>query len=199
MEGFVAASPGLSATVFYLDIGGFKAVNDRGGHALGDIALQAVSRAVRAAVRGSDVCARIGGDEFIVLMPDLSDSESIARICKRITDAVAALVPLGDGDETRIGMSIGVGQLSGGKSLDAALSAADAELYKRKQLGSQAKRTGALSRQRRASVAVVQAREKQKPRSLAETGLLPFEPTGGSARREKTRPRTLFGQVSVNL
>jgi diguanylate cyclase (GGDEF)-like protein/PAS domain S-box-containing protein len=130
LEAWIRSKAGLVATLLYLDIDGFKAVNDRGGHAAGDETLRCVARIIQDAVREADVCARIGGDEFVVVLLDVRNRDITMRVFGRITHAVDSLRPLGADDDTRIGMSIGIGNLDGTASSLDALNEADADLYR---------------------------------------------------------------------
>jgi diguanylate cyclase (GGDEF)-like protein/PAS domain S-box-containing protein len=133
LETWIESQPGLVATLLYLDIDGFKAVNDRGGHAAGDAVLQRVARILRRAIRDGDQCIRMGGDEFLVVLADVTQSDIGFDVAARIATAVEALYPLGTADDTRISVSIGVGNVSSGdESFAAALQDADAQLYARK-------------------------------------------------------------------
>jgi diguanylate cyclase (GGDEF)-like protein len=132
LETWIESQRRLVATLLYLDIDGFKAVNDRGGHAAGDDTLRLVARIVHHAVREEDQCARMGGDEFLVVLLSVSDGQNVVDVVTRIISAVDSLHPLGPGDDTRIGMSIGVGHLAGAASFHAALAEADSDLYQRK-------------------------------------------------------------------
>lgn len=76
--------------VVFLDLDGFKEVNDLYGHAVGDKLLIAVSRRINRELRQSDTLARLGGDEFVAVLPDLSDKEDSVKLLTRILDAVAA-------------------------------------------------------------------------------------------------------------
>lgn len=132
LETWIKARPNMYATLLYLDIDGFKAVNDRGGHAAGDDALRLVARIIREAVRDDDCCARLGGDEFLIVLLDVDDSATTARIIERITTLVEGLRPLGSADETRIGISTGIGRVTGGHSTVEAMRDADTDLYRHK-------------------------------------------------------------------
>jgi diguanylate cyclase (GGDEF)-like protein len=70
---------GANATVIYLDLDDFKPVNDRHGHAAGDAVLKAIAAKLAVEVRASDVVARIGGDEFVVLLWNMTDADATAK------------------------------------------------------------------------------------------------------------------------
>lgn len=84
-----AGTNGLSLAVMYMDLDGFKKVNDTIGHDAGDELLQSVARRLRAAIRSSDTVARIGGDEFIVVVPELDGPAMIAQIAGTLVDAIS--------------------------------------------------------------------------------------------------------------
>ena len=117
-----------------IDLDSFKAVNDAHGHAVGDKILRLVGKVINAGVRGSDVAARYGGDEFVVLMPrtTLDVAQSVAS---RLRDAflrqVEAWQSVHGVAESLCGMSIGISALSKCGALDGAtlIDAADRELY----------------------------------------------------------------------
>jgi diguanylate cyclase (GGDEF)-like protein len=118
-------------TVMFIDLDGFKAVNDRGGHAAGDEALRATSRIIRDAVRDCDAVARIGGDEFVVAVAGATTDATISRVRTKIATEIAAIVPLGSDDGTRIGASIGTGFINGTTTtIDLALRDADRDAYR---------------------------------------------------------------------
>jgi diguanylate cyclase (GGDEF)-like protein len=122
----------LVGTLLCLDIDGFKTVNDRRGHAVGDDTLQLVARIIGDTVREGDRAARMGDDEFLVVLPDVSDYETTMNVVARIRSAVEALRPLGAGDDTRTGISIGVGHFADAAAISDALHEADTDLYRRK-------------------------------------------------------------------
>ncbi len=82
--------------VVYLDLDGFKAVNDRHGHEVGDQFLMAVATAMKTALREGDTLARIGGDEFVAVLIDLEGSASCVPLLTRLLDGAAAPVHLGE-------------------------------------------------------------------------------------------------------
>jgi diguanylate cyclase (GGDEF)-like protein len=121
---------GGGPVVHFLDLNGFKPVNDRYGHAAGDFVLTEVARRLRAAVRATDTVARLGGDEFVVVSDTVEDA---AVITARLRSAVTAPLRYGDHD-LRIGVSVGQASTSGldQPTSDALLAAADADMYREK-------------------------------------------------------------------
>jgi diguanylate cyclase (GGDEF)-like protein/PAS domain S-box-containing protein len=99
--------------VVYIDLDGFKRVNDRGGHSLGDRVLYAIAARLRHAVRGADMVARIGGDEFAVLCEGLSASEQADVVARRVASALTESVDL-DGDRWSVAASVGAAVDRGG-------------------------------------------------------------------------------------
>jgi diguanylate cyclase (GGDEF)-like protein/PAS domain S-box-containing protein len=93
--------------VYFLDLDGFKGVNDTLGHSAGDDLLVEVAARLRSAVRPSDTVARFGGDEFAILVEDLPTSEDDTALAQRICDAIEAPILLG-GEEVHVSASIGI-------------------------------------------------------------------------------------------
>jgi diguanylate cyclase (GGDEF)-like protein/PAS domain S-box-containing protein len=94
--------------VLFLDLNGFKPVNDRYGHAAGDELLVAIAGRLLATVRGSDFVARVGGDEFVVLLEQIGSADRIPAVLNRLLDAVAEPVVLSTSETVRVATSIGV-------------------------------------------------------------------------------------------
>ncbi|WP_169064262.1 diguanylate cyclase domain-containing protein [Geodermatophilus dictyosporus] len=122
--------------LLFVDLDGFKAVNDRFGHAAGDELLQVVARRLRDRVRRRDLVARLGGDEFLVALPDLSP-ETAADEAARVADELAASLgrPVAlRGTEVTVGASVGVSVCpADGVVFADLLHAADLRMYERKQ------------------------------------------------------------------
>jgi diguanylate cyclase (GGDEF)-like protein len=122
-----------SGTVLFIDIDGFKAVNDEGGHAAGDHTLIVLAHIIRHCVRAQDAVARFGGDEFVVILADCDDAGPTQEIISRISSAVGALLPLGPASSVRIGVSIGSALIDACASFSEALEHADADAYRIKE------------------------------------------------------------------
>src|SRR4030088_429524 len=128
-----AGLPGSKLTVFCLDLDGFKGVNDRFGHAAGDAALVAVADRLRASVREADFVCRIGGDEFVILLPNITDGEA-ANVARRIISRISE--PFEFAPTARVGAGIRLASAPGdGITADELLSAADRAMYEAKRRG----------------------------------------------------------------
>jgi diguanylate cyclase (GGDEF)-like protein/PAS domain S-box-containing protein len=125
-------------TLLYLDLDRFKQVNDTLGHTAGDELLKGVAARIRHQVRESDTVARVGGDEFTVILPDIARREEAETVAKKIIAAVAAPFQLGSQKQSvEIGTSIGIAIYpTDARDADALLKASDAAMYSAKQIGS---------------------------------------------------------------
>jgi len=121
--------------LFYMDLDGFKAVNDQHGHEQGDHLLKAVGQRISECVRESDTVARIGGDEFTVLLPDLQAREVAGELASSIIDALTRPFHLGE-VTCAIGVSIGISFYpQDSDDTERLISNADAAMYRVKNSG----------------------------------------------------------------
>ena len=121
------------AGVLYLDLDGFKLVNDTHGHHVGDELLRHVGRRLQDRVRRDDTVSRLGGDEFAVAIADLARPDDAALVAQKFLDAFSAPFDL-DGRETFITASIGVATFpNDGESAEALLKCADIAMYRAKE------------------------------------------------------------------
>ncbi len=121
-------------TVFCLDLDGFKEVNDRFGHAAGDAVLVAVADRLRQSIRDVDFLCRIGGDEFVILLPAILAAEA-AVVAQRIIDRISEPFEI-EGVPLRIGISVGSACApDDGTTADELLRSADRALYEAKRRG----------------------------------------------------------------
>ena len=122
-------------TVLCLDLDGFKAANDRFGHAIGDSVLVVVAERLRNCVGDCDLIFRAGGDEFVILLPDTGAAEAVG-VVQRITERIAEPMEFGGGISLQIGVSVGSATFPvDGMSADALLRAADHAMYTTKRRG----------------------------------------------------------------
>ena len=120
------ARSGHTTAVLFLDLDGFKGINDKHGHAVGDLVLKSVADRLTAVVRPSDTVARLGGDEFVVLVEGATE-EGTSLLSKRLKEAVEQ--PIGK-LQLEVGVSIGVAvSRSGEAEAGALLASADRSMY----------------------------------------------------------------------
>jgi diguanylate cyclase (GGDEF)-like protein len=118
--------------VLFLDLNGFKTVNDSLGHGSGDHLLVELAGRVRRCVRAGDTVARFGGDEFVVLLDGVTGAEDSARVAAKVLDAVQSPFQLDD-HELSIGASVGLSLYpDDGTSPDELVKQADAAMYRDK-------------------------------------------------------------------
>ena len=121
--------------VCFLDLDGFKAVNDQLGHDAGDELLRQIARRIKAQVRGGDVVVRLGGDEFVILLGELRSLAESEQILRRLLGSIAEPVVLG-AEHARVTGSIGVALYpSDGSDHEMLLHAADEAMYRAKEAG----------------------------------------------------------------
>lgn len=117
--------------VMFVDLDGLKQINDSHGHIAGDAALIHVANILQAMVRTTDVVARIGGDEFGLLLEHI-DAEAARDKAQRLIDAVAEQQVIIGGKRVRLGISIGLAELSADDDADTLIGRADSAMYARR-------------------------------------------------------------------
>ena len=123
------------AAVLFIDLDHFKIINDSLGHAVGDALLQEVAERLNATVRGEDTVARQGGDEFIVLLPNLASASDVEAVAQKILDTLIQPYQIND-QELHIGGSIGIALFpSDGEDVDTLLKNSDIAMYHAKESG----------------------------------------------------------------
>lgn len=130
------ASRGKKAfAVFFIDLDGFKEVNDTLGHRAGDHLLIEVSLRITQSIRASDTLARLGGDEFTIILNDIASTEAAGRIADKVLRALAQPIKLGK-QRVTISGSIGIARYPiHGKDVDSLVNHADAAMYAAKAQG----------------------------------------------------------------
>ncbi len=121
--------------MLFLDLDNFKVVNDTIGHSLGDLLLKNVAQRLVLCLRDGDTAARFGGDEFVIMLPDLSEIQDAATVAAKILDAVTAPFDIHQ-HEVFVRFSIGISIYPDNSlHLDGLLADADAAMYHAKKLG----------------------------------------------------------------
>jgi diguanylate cyclase (GGDEF)-like protein len=126
---------GTRVAVMFLDLDGFKGVNDRMGHAVGDELLRALAERLESASRGGDMVARLGGDEFVIVVEDVRSDDQAEASAARFLDEVRRPVVLGG---ARISLDASVGLVVAGAAdvdPDEILRRADSAMYEAKRAG----------------------------------------------------------------
>ena len=122
---------GITGAMLFVDVDGLKIINDTFGHRAGDEALIQVANLLSKGVRHSDVVARIGGDEFGILLEN-SDENAAHETASRLIDQIASCRVLHDGEELPLSVAIGVGVIDSLDTSDAVMERADEAMYRRK-------------------------------------------------------------------
>jgi diguanylate cyclase (GGDEF)-like protein/PAS domain S-box-containing protein len=124
-----------SLALLFIDLDGFKLVNDTVGHSAGDVLLAELANRLRASLREGDVISRMGGDEFVVLIEEFTDPGQVAEVAKKVLETVARPFTL-QGREFRVTASLGISIYpDDGKDADTLVKNADMAMYLVKQQG----------------------------------------------------------------
>jgi diguanylate cyclase (GGDEF)-like protein len=131
----VSKRSGLSFAVLFMDLDGFKAINDSLGHSVGDGLLIAVGQRIRACIRSEDMVSRIGGDEFVAVMGNLASPEVVENLAENILSVLRQDFRV-DEATLRVTSSIGIAVYpNSGDTVEALMKNADAAMYEAKQNG----------------------------------------------------------------
>jgi diguanylate cyclase (GGDEF)-like protein len=124
---------GTLLAILFIDLSGFKQINDRYGHAQGDRILLATAQRLKQSVRETDAVTRLGGDEFVVLLEDVPEPAIAVRTAENMLRAIAQPLRLGTG-AAAVGASIGIAFFPyDGNTAEEVLSKADAAMYRAKR------------------------------------------------------------------
>lgn len=122
---------GINAAMLFVDLDGLKIINDTFGHRAGDEALIQVANLLAKGVRNSDVVARIGGDEFGILL-EASDEEDAHDTATRLVEQICSCEFIHDGDAMPLSVAIGVGMIDAFDTAQSVMERADEAMYARK-------------------------------------------------------------------
>ena len=122
---------GINAAMLFVDVDGLKMINDSFGHRAGDEALVQIANLLSKGVRHSDVVARIGGDEFGILL-ECSDEGSAQETAARLIDQISDCDFMHDGEALPLSVAIGVGMITALDTAEAIMDRADEAMYARK-------------------------------------------------------------------
>ncbi|MCG2586091.1 GGDEF domain-containing protein [Massilia sp. TS11] len=129
---------GHLAAVLFVDLDGFKQVNDAYGHEAGDLVLREIAQRLQALLRASDTAARIGGDEFLVILPEIRDADDASQAAAKLVAGLAETIDIGLA-QVRVGASIGIALYpEHGADGEALLRRADGAMYEVKRGGKNA-------------------------------------------------------------
>lgn len=130
-----ARRDGARLAMLFLDLDGFKVINDSLGHAVGDAVLCLVAERLQLAVRATDTASRQGGDEFLVLLAGVADERAVAELCDKLCQAIGQPYELA-GQRVCLGVTIGVAMFPGdGDDAAALIASADTAMYHGKRAG----------------------------------------------------------------
>lgn len=131
----LATRPHQVVAVFYIDLDNFKPINDNAGHAVGDQVLKTVATRLLSHTRSTDICARVGGDEFIVIGTQLEHREQAYDIARKLLEQLTAHIPV-SGESYALGASIGISLYpQHGTQLHELIDRADRAMYEVKRNG----------------------------------------------------------------
>lgn len=125
----------VGLAVMYLDVDHFKLINDGLGHSFGDALLADIAKRLEGSLRASDTISRIGGDEFSILLPEVTSAEGVAGVARKILDSLVEPFRV-DGHDLFVTASIGISCFpTDGDDVETLLKCADAAMYRAKELG----------------------------------------------------------------
>ena len=129
----LAERDNIHFALMFIDLNGFKQINDNFGHDAGDIIIRICAERLSSCLRRSDSVARMGGDEFTLLLPQIESNTDVAHIAQKVIEAIAQPADI-NGHEVVVGCSVGIAIYpEGGRDADTLLKHADMAMYKAKE------------------------------------------------------------------
>lgn len=152
--------------LLFLDLDGFKTINDSEGHLVGDLLLKAVAQRLVNCLRATDMVARLGGDEFVVILPAIPSEEDAGQVARKILATLSEIFVL-QGKSISVTTSVGISMYpADGKSMEALIVESDQAMYRAKELG---KNRYELASQKKKSLLASEAIAREGTSSLLET------------------------------
>ncbi|WP_213604849.1 GGDEF domain-containing protein [Pseudoxanthomonas japonensis] len=131
----LANRPHQFLAIIFIDVDNFKPINDKAGHRVGDEVLKILAARLRSATRSTDICARVGGDEFVAICTQLESADHVGAIAEKLLNEFRGVIVV-EGNSYILGASIGISMYPiHGKSLSALLDQADRAMYEVKATG----------------------------------------------------------------
>ena len=122
--------------LLFVDLDGFKIVNDTWGHESGDVVLKETAARMTRTVRNNDICFRMGGDEFVIILSTINDRMHSCLVSRRLISAISEPIVLPSGNQAKVGASIGIATFpADGSEIEELLHRADEAMYMAKKLG----------------------------------------------------------------
>jgi diguanylate cyclase (GGDEF)-like protein len=180
-----AARRSSTVAVLFIDLDGFKSVNDAFGHRVGDDVLVAASDRLRSVVRPNDTVARVGGDEFVILCEDVHRADDAIVVARRVVEVMACPFVI-DGQHLQLAASVGVALAGDTTTTSLLVQDADRAMYRAKDLGRGQVAVGAVASPPRPNVATEPRGTEsasESPVSTCVQVLLPGELACGTLRR----------------
>ena len=103
-----AARESSCVALMYIDLDGFKGINDRHGHDAGDVVLRTMARRIQRVIRAADTLARVGGDEFVALLPDIGNADHAHTLAQKIATEARRAITLDESTQAQLSVSIGI-------------------------------------------------------------------------------------------
>jgi diguanylate cyclase (GGDEF)-like protein len=129
----LANRPHQCLALLYIDLDKFKPINDSAGHQIGDLVLKEIARRLKASLRSTDICARVGGDEFVVIVTQLENEQCVVDIAEKLLKQLQLPVSIAQ-NQYQLGASIGISlHPKHGQQLAELLEKADQAMYRVKQ------------------------------------------------------------------
>lgn len=134
-----AAREGSCVGLMYIDLDGFKGINDQHGHDAGDVVLRTMARRIQRVIRAADTLARVGGDEFVALLPDIGNADHARTLAQKIATEARRAITLDESTQVELSVSIGIALYPAHGDNAATLTVhADRAMYRAKRNGKNA-------------------------------------------------------------